>query len=467
MRPSKLPAARLIAASRESQLAVVYGELSAAASEGAMATPVTRYAKSGGVHIAYQVFGDGSIDLVFAPGFISHIENYWDHPELARWLLRLGSFARVVIFDKRGTGLSDPVPEIPSLEQRMDDVRAVMDAVGIESAAQLGISEGGALATLFAATYPERCQRLVLYGAFARSPINADAVRPYLNYVDRDWGSGRSLPIWAPSRRDDPTLQRWWGRFERLGASPSAAMAVVQMAFQIDITDILSSVHVLTLIIPCTRDTLIHVDCGRFLAQHIPGARLVELPGEDHLFFVHDKIGDCVEEFLTGSISVAESHRVLATVLFTDIVGSTARAEEMGDYRWHNLLDAHHATVRRELARYRGSEIRPLGDGFLATFDGPARAVRCACAIAEAVRPLNIEVRCGLHTGEIEIGEADVRGIAVHIAARIAALAAASEILVSRTVKDLVAGSGLRFNERGKHPLKGLQDAMELYAASS
>jgi class 3 adenylate cyclase len=427
---------------------------------------VTRYAKSGDVHVAYQVFGSGSIDLVFAPGFISHIEHYWDHPDLARWLLRLGSFARVVMFDKRGTGLSDPVPEVPSLEQRMDDVRAVMDTVGIESAAQLGISEGGALATLFAATYPERCQRLVLYGAFARWPITTDAVKPYLKYIDRDWGRGRSLPIWAPSRRDDPTLQQWWGRFERLGASPSAAMAVVQMAFQIDISDILSSVHVPTLIIHCTGDTLIHVDCGRFLAQHIPGARLIELPGEDHLFFVHEKIGDCVEEFLTGSISAEESHRVLATVLFTDIVGSTARAEEMGDQRWHNLLAAHHATVRRELVRYRGSEIRSLGDGFLATFDGPARAVRCACAISEAVRPLDIQVRCGLHTGEIETAGDDVQGIAVHTAARVSALAEAGEILVSRTVKDLVAGSGLHFKERGKHSLKGLQEPMELYAAS-
>jgi len=430
-----------------------------------MATPVTRYAKSGDVHIAYQVFGNGSIDLVFAPGFISHIENYWDHPELARWLLRLGSLARVVIFDKRGTGLSDPVPEIPSLEQRMDDVRAVMDAVGIESAAQLGISEGGALAALFAATYPERCQRLVLYGTFARWPITADALEPYLKYVDRDWGTGRSLPIWAPSRRDDPTLQQWWGRFERLGASPSAAMAVLQMASQIDVTDILSSVHVPTLIIHCTEDTLINVECGRFLAQHIPGARLIELPGEDHLFFVHEKIGDCIEEFLTGSIAIAESHRVLATVLFTDIVGSTARAEEMGDQCWHNMLDAHHTTVRRELARYRGNEIRSLGDGFLATFDGPARAVRCACAISEAVRPLDIQVRCGLHTGEIETAGDDVQGIAVHIASRVSALAEAGEILVSRTVKDLVAGSGLHFKERGKHLLKGLQEPMELYAA--
>jgi class 3 adenylate cyclase len=261
-------------------------------------------------------------------------------------------------------------------------------------------------------------------------------------------------------------LQQWWGRFERLGASPSAAMAVVQMAFQIDITDILSSVHVPTLIIHCTGDTLINVACGRFLAQHIPGARLIELPGEDHLFFVHEKIGDCIEEFLTGSISVAESHRVLATVLFTDIVGSTARVEEMGDQRWHNLLDAHHATVRRELVRYRGSEIRSLGDGFLATFDGPARAVRCACAISEAVRSLDIQVRCGLHTGEIETSGDDVQGIAVHIASRVSALAEAGEILVSRTVKDLVAGSGLHFKERGKHSLKGLQEPIELYAAS-
>jgi class 3 adenylate cyclase/pimeloyl-ACP methyl ester carboxylesterase len=433
-----------------------------------MAMPVTRYAKTGDIHVAYQVFGSGPINLVFVPGFVSHIENYWDQPDLARWLRRLASFARVAMFDKRGTGLSDRVSEAPSLDQRMDDARAVMDAVGMERAALLGISEGGPLATLFAATYPQRCQGLVLYGTFARSSwITVEGMQSYLGYIDRAWGSGRSLAMWAPSRQDDPALQNWWGRFERLGASPAAAMAVVRMIRQIDISDILPSVHVPTLVIHCTGDTLINVEYGRFLAEHIPGARLVELPGDDHLFFIHEQIGDAIEEFLTGSISAAESDRILATVLFTDIVGSTARAEQLGDQRWHNLLDAHHTTVRRELARSRGKEVKSLGDGFLATFDGPARAVRCACAIAEAVRPFDIQVRSGLHTGEIEIADNDVQGIAVHIASRVSALAAPGEVLVSRTVKDLVAGSGLRFHERGRHSLKGLQEPMDLYAASN
>jgi class 3 adenylate cyclase/pimeloyl-ACP methyl ester carboxylesterase len=433
-----------------------------------MAMSVTRYAKSGDVHIAYQVFGSGPIDLVFVPGFVSHIENYWDHPDLARWLLRLSSFARVAIFDKRGTGLSDRVSEAPSLDQRMDDVRAVMDAVGMERAAVLGISEGGPLATLFAATYPQRCQSLVLYGTFARSSwITPAGLEAFLGYIEKAWGSGRSLPMWAPSRPDDATLKQWWGRFERLGASPAAALAVVRMISQIDITDILSSVHVPTLVIHCTRDTLISVEHGRFLAAHIPGARLLELPGDDHLFFIHDQIVDAIEEFLTGSISAAEGDRVLATVLFTDIVGSTARAEQLGDQRWRNLLEAHHTTVRRELARFRGNEVRSLGDGFLATFDGPARAVRCACSIAEAVRALDIRVRSGLHTGEIEVAGNDVQGIAVHIASRVSALAGPGEVLVSRTVKDLVAGSGLRFSERGRHSLKGVQEPMDLYAASN
>ena len=297
-----------------------------------MAMPVTRYAKSGDVHIAYQVFGSGPIDLVFVPGFVSHIEHYWDQPDLARWLLRLSGFARVAIFDKRGTGLSDPVSEASSLEQRMDDARAVMDAAGIERAALLGVSEGGPLATLFAATYPQRCQALVLYGTFARSTwLTAGLLESYLRYTDKAWGSGRSLWMWAPSRQNDPALQQWWGRFERLGASPASAMAVVRMVSQIDISDILSSVHVPTLVIHCRGDTLINYEYGRFLAEQIPGARLLDLPGDDHLFFIDEQIGDAIEEFLTGSISTAVSHRILATVLFTDIVGSTARVEQLGE----------------------------------------------------------------------------------------------------------------------------------------
>jgi class 3 adenylate cyclase len=419
-----------------------------------------------GTSIAYQVFGSGPNDLVFVPGFISHIENYWEHPDLARWLLRLGAFARVIMFDKRGTGLSDPVAQVPPLELRMDDVRAVMDAADSESATLLGVSEGGALAALFAATYPQRCQRLVIYGTFARFPITAEVLKPLFKYIDRAWGNGLSLPVFAPSRQTDPSMLQWWGRFERLGASPAAVTAVLQMAAETDISDIVSSIQVPTLVIHCKDDTLIPIECGRFLAQNIPDARFIELPGRDHLFFVHERIGDCVEEFLTGSVSVVESERVLATVLFTDIVGSTARAEQLGDRRWRDLLDAHHASVRRELARYRGSEVKSLGDGFLATFDGPARAVRCARAITEAIRPLEIQVRCGLHTGEVEITGNDVQGIVVHIASRVSALAGADEILVSRTVKDLVAGSGLHFEERGRHALKGLLEPMELYAAS-
>jgi len=431
-----------------------------------MAIPVTRYAKSGKVHIAYQVFGSGPNDLVFVPGFISHIENYWDHADLARWLLRLAAFARVIMFDKRGTGLSDPVAQVPSLELRMDDVRAVMDAAGSESATLLGVSEGGALAALFASTYPQRCQRLVLYGAFARFSITDEVLEPLFKYIDRAWGNGLSLPAFAPSRRADPAMQQWWGRFERLGASPAAVIAVLRMAAETNVSDILSSIRVPTLVIHCKGDTLFPIESGRYLARNIPGAKLIELPGQDHLFFIHGQIGDCIERFITGSVSVADSDRVLATVLFTDIVGSTTRAEQIGDLRWRDLLAAHHASVRRVLARYWGNEVKSLGDGFLATFDGPARAVRCACAIAEAVRPLELQVRCGLHTGEIEITDNDVHGIAVHIASRVSALAGADEILVSRTVKDLVAGSGLQFEDRGSHALKGLLEPMELFAAS-
>jgi class 3 adenylate cyclase/alpha-beta hydrolase superfamily lysophospholipase len=427
--------------------------------------PETLYAKSGDVHIAYQVFGKGPVNLVLVPGFVSNIETYWEHPDVARWMLRLASFAHVATFDKRGTGLSDRVSEFPSFDLRMDDARAVMDAAGMERAAILGISEGGSMAALFAATYPQRCQGLVIYGGFARASwTTAEGLEAFFRYVEQSWGSGHNLPIFAPSRKKDLALRQWWGRYERLGASPAAATAVVRMLSQIDISDILSSIHVPTLVIHCTGDTLVNVECGRFLAEHIPGARLLELPGADHLFFIHEQIGDAIEEFLTGAISVAESDRILATVLFTDIVGSTEKAAAIGDRRWRDLLESHHSAVRRNLDRFRGREVKTTGDGFLAVFDGPARGVRCACAIADEIRPLGIEVRAGLHTGECEIMGDDYGGLAVHIGARVAALAGPGEVLVSSTVKDLVAGSGLHFNDYGSRSLKGVPGEWRIFA---
>lgn len=432
--------------------------------------PVTRYAKSGDVHIAYQVFGEGPVDMISVLPFVSNIENFWDEPELARWQRHLGSRVRIVMFDKRGTGLSDRVGALPGLDQRMDDVRAVMDAAGINQAALFGVSEGGPLAALFAATYPDRCRALVLYGAFARfsSWIPTDeAFAALLGYIDQGWGTGASLPYFAPSRQGDPAFQNWWGRFERLGASPTAVADLMRMNSQIDVSDIVSSIRVPTLVIHRTGDVTINVEGGRFLAASIPGARYVELPGVDHLFWVGDnaiEIADLIGDFLTGSKAQVVADRMLATVLFTDIAGSTEKAATLGDRRWRDLLDAHHATVRRNILRFRGREIKTLGDGFLVTFDGPARAVRCACAIADEVRSLGIEIRAGLHTGECEEIGADIGGIAVHIGARVAALAGPSQVFVSSTVKDLVAGSGLRFVDRGEHSFKGVPGDWRIFA---
>lgn len=429
--------------------------------------PITRYAKSGDIHIAYQVFGDGP-DLVMAPGFVSHIENYWDDPRFARWLKRLGSFCRVVLFDKRGTGLSDRSPNLPAMDERMDDVRAVMDAVKIERATQFGISEGGSLAALFAATHPERTQSLTLYGAFARFLHwipDDDGFESLMNYIDEHWGSGTSLPNFAPTKANDPAVQQWWGKFERLGASPSAAIALMRMNREIDISGILHSIRVPTLVIHLTGDTLVSVEGGRELAAGIPDAQLVEIPGIDHLPWLDtgDKILSEVEEFVTGSRSAAVVDRVLATVVFTDIVDSTKRADAGGDSAWGDILEAHNKTVRRELARFRGREIKVLGDGFLATFDGPARAIHCAGAIRDSLRQLDVPVRIGVHTGELELADDDIRGIAVHIASRIAHVGNADDVLVSRTVKDLVAGSGIRFEDFGTHALKGIPEAWQIY----
>ena len=434
-------------------------------------TPKVHYAKCGDVHIAYLVFGEGAIDLVVVPGFISHVEHFWDEPGQARWYQRLGSFARVVMFDKRGTGLSDRFSGAPTMEERMEDVHAVMDTVGVERSAVLGISEGGSLAALFAATYPDRCRALVLYGAFARFRSwfpSDEALQAFFDYVENNWGSGASLPRYAPSRQNDVAYQKWWGRYERLGGSPSSVTAIMRLNSEIDISSVLPSIHVPTLVVHRTGDPTVDIEGGRELAEKIPGARLVELPGEDHLPSVGDMeaIAGAIEEFLTGEKPVRIADRTLATVVFTDIVDSTARAESLGDQRWHDLLGAHDSAVRQELARFRGTEIKSLGDGFLATFDGPARAVRCAQAIIEAAASLGLEVRTGLHTGEVELGDGDVRGIAVNIASRVIDLAGPGDTLVTRTVKDLIAGSGIRFEDFGVHTLKGVPDEWPLYRAA-
>ncbi len=432
--------------------------------------PDTRYAKCGELQIAYQVFGEGPVNLVVAPPFVSNIENFWDEPDFARWLRRLGGFARVLMFDKRGTGLSDRVSELPGLEERIEDLTGVMDAVGFEKAALMGISEGGSLAALFAATYPQRCDALVFCGCFARFTSwlpTQEALEGLFCYIDQHWGTGGSLPLFAPTRGGDPAFQRWWGRFERLGASPSAAKALMRMNSQIDISDIVSAIRVPTLVVHRTDDVTINIEGGRYLAKTIPGARLVELPGTDHLPFVGDnasEILDAVEEFLTGSKQSVAPDRVLATVLFTDIVGSTEKAVSVGDQRWRDVLDRHNAAIRRNIGRFRGRETNTTGDGFLIAFDGPARAVRCASAIVDDMRSVGIEIRAGLHTGECEEIDDNIGGIAVHIGARVAALAAPGQVLVSSTVKDLVAGSGLRFVDQGGHSLKGVPGEWRLYA---
>jgi class 3 adenylate cyclase/pimeloyl-ACP methyl ester carboxylesterase len=446
--------------------------------------PKTRYAASGDVHIAYQVLGEGARDLVLVPGFVSHVEHFWDDPGVARFLRRLASFSRLIFFDKRGTGLSDRVPdsELPTLEQRMDDVRAVMDDAGSKRAALLAPSDAGAMASLFAATYPERTTGLILYGCFAASARDpdypwgmtsdelADRDRTVTDEWQRSWGRGALyLELFAPSMLGDERYEEWFARLERLAVSPGAAITLARMNRQIDVRPVLSAIRVPTLVLHRKDDRVVDVGEGRYLAQRIPGAKYVELSGADHWPWNGDSepILQEVGEFLTGTREIPEPDRVLATVLFTDIVGSTKLATDLGDRRWAELLEDHHQLVRRELARFRGREIDTAGDGFLASFDGPARAIRCAWAIREAVKGLGIEMRAGLHTGECEVVGEKVRGVAVHIGARVAALAGPGEILVSRTVKDLVAGSALAFEDRGSHALKGVQGDWQLFTVLS
>jgi pimeloyl-ACP methyl ester carboxylesterase/class 3 adenylate cyclase len=438
--------------------------------------PQTRYAKSGGVSIAYQVVGDGPIDLVLVPGWVSNIDVFWEEPRLARLLTRLASFSRLILFDKRGTGLSDRVSDMPSLEVRMDDVRAVMDAVGSQRAAVFGYSEGGAMCILFAATYPDRAAALIMDGSFARRTLapdypwgpTAEQQQAFIDQIESDWGGSVGIEARSPSLANDERYRHWWARLLRASASPAAAATLMRMNMEIDVRHVLPAVRVPTLVLHSINDRLIDVGASRYMAARIPGAKLVELRGIDHIPWGCDSdlIVDEIEEFLTGARPGAEPDRVLATVMFTDIVGATERASRVGDRSWHDLLDSHHALVRRELAHFRGREIDTAGDGFLATFDGPARAVRCACAISKAVRALGLEIRAGLHTGECELMGDKLGGIAVHTGARVAAEAQANEVLVSSTVKDLVAGSGLTFLDRGVQSLRGIPGEWRLFAVA-
>ena len=445
-----------------------------------VAPPQTHYARSGDISIAFQVFGAGPVDLVSVPGFVSNVELTWQYPPTARFARRLGTFSRVIAFDKRGTGLSDRVAPgyNPDLETRMDDVRAVMDAAGSERAVIFGISEGGPMSILFAATYPERTIALIAYGASPRYAWAPDypgghteeQLEAYLVHLPDRWGTremaAQELADWAaPSLADDPSVVEWFAAFMRMGGSPGSNIALERMNFQIDVRAVLPTVRVPTLVIHREGDRDITVP-GSYMVDRIPASKLVVLPGNDHIPWFGDAEAVLREvETFVNSVrdEEAELSRVLATVLFTDIVGSTERATALGDRVWRNLLERHHALVRTLIARYGGTEVDTAGDGFFATFDGPARAIRCAQAIGGAVRPLDLEVRAGLHTGECEIIDGKVGGIAVVIGARVGALAGPSEILVSQTVKDLVAGSGFAFEVAGEHELKGIPDRWRLY----
>ncbi len=442
-----------------------------------MTSPETRYAKSGDVHIAYQAVGQGARDLVVVPGWVSHVEYAWEEPSFSRFLRRLASFSRLILMDRRGTGLSDRVMDLPSLEQRMDDVRAVMDAVGSERAALFGISEGGPMCQVFAATYPQRTDALVLFGTFARyirAPdyhigMPAEALGKFAQRIEESWGRGFSADVFAPSLANDAAFRQSWARFERFAVSPAGFLALMRMLYETDARAVLPVIRVPTLVIHRQGDRVARVEGARYMAERILGAKYVELPGADHFPWVGDvdAILDQVEEFLTGVRHGSEPDRVLATVLFTDIVGSTERAVEVGDRRWRDILEKYYALVRQKLTQFRGREIETAGDGFLATFDGPARAIRCACSISEAVREAGVTIRAGLHTGECEVLGDKLGGIALHIGDRVAALAGPDEVLVSSTVKDLVAGSGLRFEDRGPHALKGVPGEWRLFAVGS
>ena len=439
--------------------------------------PETRYARSGDLYIAYQVVGEGPVDLLYVPSWISQIEHYWDEPTVARYFEKLAAFSRLILFDRRGTGLSDPVPDAPPLEEQVDDIVAVLDAAGSERAGVFAQLEGGALGALFAATHPERVQGLMLYEAMPRMSWAPDYDWAIPREERQAWIDGGGIETWGSSVRMDslspksgsnPRLREWFAKLERLAASPGTAAKLMMMNAEVDVRAVLPSIQAPTLVMHRSGDRYIDVRHSQCLADNIPGARLLMLAGEEAISFGYESqiLLEEIEEFLTGERHLPEPERVLATVMFSDIVDSTARAAEMGDKRWRAVLESLERPLEEMLARHRGRPIKTMGDGFLATFDGPARAIRCAESIREHARDtFGIEVRTGLHTGEIELIGDDVGGLAVHIGARVCGLAGAGEVLVSSTVKDLVVGSGIGFTDRGEHELKGVPDRWRLWAA--
>jgi DNA-binding winged helix-turn-helix (wHTH) protein/pimeloyl-ACP methyl ester carboxylesterase len=438
--------------------------------------PQTMYARSGDVNIAYQVIGEAPLDLVFVMGWVSHLEYAWREPRFARFLMRLASFSRLILFDKRGTGLSDRVPnnELPTLEQRMDDVRAVMDAVGSERAALCGVSEGGPMCSFFAATYPEKTAALVMIGTYAKRlrdenypwGPSPEERSHFFEEIREHWGGPVGVEERAPSLADDPQFREWWASYLRMGASPGAALALTQMNAEIDVRSVLPTIKVPTLVIHRTGDECLKVEEGRYVANQIPGAKFVELPGEDHLPFVgdQDSILDEMEEFLTGVRHGAEPDTVLATILYIRIVNAEEQAEKLGNERWDDLLRRLRAHIAKEIEWFRGREVDMVGDRPLAIFDGPARAVRAACAISEYASRLNIKMRAGLHTGECEMVDGKVTGLATEICLQLVNGAEPEEVLVSQTVKDLVAGSGIRFTEKGLRALECVGAEWRLFA---
>ncbi|TMC69640.1 MAG: adenylate/guanylate cyclase domain-containing protein [Chloroflexi bacterium] len=443
-----------------------------------MKTPPTRYTKSGDLNIAYQVVGDGPFDLVYVPGWISNIEMMWTEPSYARLLGRLASFSRVLLFDKRGTGLSDRVSNdhLPTLEQRMDDVRAVMDAAHSERAALFGHSEGCSMSVLFAATYPDRSIALALYGGFAKRfrsddypwAPTMDERLSLADEIERGWGDV-DLNYYVPSRAGDDSVREWLSAYFRSGASPAAAAALLRMNSRNDIRAVLPAVRVPTLVMHASGDRDVKFEEGQYVAGHIAGARFLEIAGGDHIWYLSpkaDEIVDAIEEFFTGVRPMPEPDRFLATVLFTDVVDGTARAAELGDRRWRDLVERHHSMVRRELSRHRGAEVDTAGDGFFATFDAPGRAVRCAMAIRNGVRELGLEIRAGVHTGECQVIAGKTGGIATIVGARVREQATPGEVLVTSTVRDLTSGAGIVFEDRGSRMLKGVPREWQLFAAS-